>query len=256
MTIRIATIILAICALTSAPAVAQTTQPAATTQPAGEDRQVGHVGGEPIMLSELNTDMNIPAHGALHQRITGPLWEKWMQANAEKLKPTEAELASTRAWIEQQRQLAEQSRQQQLAQMKQALQGDQFTEQQKQQIQQQIDAMSQPMPPVSDQFAPWWVTNYKAQRMLYENFGGGRVIFQQTGLEALDAMHKWLKAQETAGAFAITDPDLKQKFYGYWTDMQHQVIPADQVEAEFLNPEWMPQSAPTTQPSATTQPAE
>ncbi len=57
----------------------------------------------------------------------------------------------------------------------------------------------------------------KAQRLLHENFGGGRLLFQQAGVEAFDATHQLLRQSEAAGRFAITEPTLHALAYDYWT---------------------------------------
>lgn len=70
-------------------------------------------------------------------------------------------------------------------------------------------------------FATWWLSSFKFQRHLYYRYGGGRVPWQQAGLEAFDAMHRWLTENEEKGDFKITDPDLRAKFYEYWTTMRN-----------------------------------
>lgn len=57
----------------------------------------------------------------------------------------------------------------------------------------------------------------KAQKLLYEQFGGGRLLFQQSGVEAFDATRRLLEERESAGAFAITDPEVRALAYEYWT---------------------------------------
>lgn len=59
--------------------------------------------------------------------------------------------------------------------------------------------------------------NIKLQKALYDAFGGGRVLFQQGGVEAFDATRKLLEQKEAAGEFAITDPQVRQLAYAYWT---------------------------------------
>lgn len=59
--------------------------------------------------------------------------------------------------------------------------------------------------------------NIKLQKALYDAFGGGRVLFQQGGVEAFDATRKLLEQKETGGEFSITDPQTRKLAYDYWT---------------------------------------
>lgn len=67
-------------------------------------------------------------------------------------------------------------------------------------------------------FAEWYLSRLKFQQSLYRRYGGGRILWQQAGPEAFDAMHRWLQAREKAGDFRISDPALRAKFYEYWTN--------------------------------------
>ena len=57
----------------------------------------------------------------------------------------------------------------------------------------------------------------KAAKLLYDQYGGGRLLFQQGGTEAFDAMRRLLEQRESEGAFAITDPQARALAYDYWT---------------------------------------
>ena len=57
----------------------------------------------------------------------------------------------------------------------------------------------------------------KLQARLYQDFGGGRLLFQQGGAEAFDATLRLLEQRESEGAFAITDPEVRALAYDYWT---------------------------------------
>ena len=68
-----------------------------------------------------------------------------------------------------------------------------------------------------------WLTMHrrKFEMYLYRNYGGGRIIHQQFGPEALDARRKLLLKFEEAGKFQITDPELRQLAYDYWERPSH-----------------------------------
>jgi hypothetical protein len=67
-------------------------------------------------------------------------------------------------------------------------------------------------------FVQHFYGRHKFQQSLYREYGGGRVLFQQFGNEAFDAMHRWLKEREKAGDFRIDNPELRSKLYEYWTN--------------------------------------
>jgi hypothetical protein len=93
------------------------------------------------------------------------------------------------------------------------------------------------------------LSQWKFQRHLYQNYGGGRLLFQQGGMEAFDAMHRWLRESEKAGDFKITDRELHTEFYAYFTTTKHGAFlqdPNEEKNAElrrlFLHPDWLQQS--------------
>jgi hypothetical protein len=61
----------------------------------------------------------------------------------------------------------------------------------------------------------------KFEMHLYRNYGGGRIIHQQFGPEALDARRKLLLELEQAGKFQIIDPELRKLAYDYWERPSH-----------------------------------
>lgn len=61
----------------------------------------------------------------------------------------------------------------------------------------------------------------KFEQYLYDNYGGGRIIHQQLGPEALDARRKLLLELEAAGKFQISDPELRKLAYDYWERPNH-----------------------------------
>eukprot|EP00913_Durusdinium_trenchii_P035319 g33049.t1 len=67
-------------------------------------------------------------------------------------------------------------------------------------------------------FVEIYYPGLKFQRHLHRTYGGGRILFQQFGPEAFDAMHRWLREREKAGDFSIADPKLRALLYQYWTD--------------------------------------
>lgn len=68
----------------------------------------------------------------------------------------------------------------------------------------------------------WFLMNgRKFEQYLYDNYGGGRIIHQQLGPEALDARRELLLELERNGKFEITDPELRKLAYDYWERPVH-----------------------------------
>lgn len=61
----------------------------------------------------------------------------------------------------------------------------------------------------------------KFERYLYDNYGGGRIIHQQFGPEALDAQKKLMMMLEESEKFQIIDPELRKIAYEYWERSNH-----------------------------------
>jgi len=58
---------------------------------------------------------------------------------------------------------------------------------------------------------------WKYNAYLYKNFGRGRLLFQQAGIEAFDATHEFLKYLEREKYFEITDVSIREAVFAYWT---------------------------------------
>lgn len=104
---------------------------------------------------------------------------------------------------------------------------------------QRLDAR---LTPPGRKFARWMVTNWKLQHHIYMAYGRGRVLWQDAGLEAFDAMRVWLEAREWAGDFRIDDSVLRDRLYAYWTSVDHGDAlsgDADFIQHEFLDPYWL-----------------
>lgn len=89
-----------------------------------------------------------------------------------------------------------------------------------------------------------FVRSWKINKALYAKYGG-RVIFQQAGVEPLDAYRDFLREQEKNGAFRILDKKYEAPFWRYFTnDAMHNFYPKDDG-AKFINtPWWMMEQPP------------
>jgi hypothetical protein len=84
------------------------------------------------------------------------------------------------------------------------------------------------------------VESWKFNKALYEQYGG-RVIFQQAGIEPLDAYRAWLEDEEKAGNFEINVPKWNDAFWEYYKPKYHTFVDAPEP---FKTPLWkMPRAA-------------
>ena len=84
------------------------------------------------------------------------------------------------------------------------------------------------------------VERWKINRSLYDHYGG-RIIFQQFGLEPLDAYRRYLEERQEAGDFAFHDDAMSEHFWRYFRDDRiHSFLETGSEEEEmaFSVPPW------------------
>jgi heat shock protein HslJ len=82
------------------------------------------------------------------------------------------------------------------------------------------------------------IRQWKLNRALYQQYGG-RVIFQQLGLEPLDAYRRYLEERQAAGDFKIHDKTLEERFWRYFTDdSMHDFYEPGSEQGAFSSPPW------------------
>jgi hypothetical protein len=82
-----------------------------------------------------------------------------------------------------------------------------------------------------------FVRAWKINKALYAKYGG-RVIFQQAGVEPLDAYRDFLKEHESNGSFKILDKKYETPFWRYFVnDAMHTFYSKDDG-VKFINTPW------------------
>lgn len=111
-------------------------------------------------------------------------------------------------------------------------------------MQEQTKGMEEQLRLIKRQIAQRFVRRWKLNKALYAKYGG-RVIFQQAGVEPLDAYRDFLREQEKNGAFQILDKKCEAPFWRYFTnDAMHTFYSKDDG-AKFINtPWWMMEQPP------------
>jgi hypothetical protein len=91
--------------------------------------------------------------------------------------------------------------------------------------------------------AQGFVTRWKINKALFEKYGG-RVIFQQAGVEPLDAYRDFLKEQEKKGAFQITDKQCEADFWRYFTNENMHTFYDREEGAKLMETPWWMKETP------------
>ena len=208
--------------------------------------QIGTVLGQPVYRDQLTAKEGAALSNELHNLFSYPVMQQYRAAHREELQPTEREISNAAAhfdgWHNERLKARDHPLTDRRAEIEQALAKPGLAAEEKQRLEDERQVIDSQLRPPGRRFAGWMVANWKLQRHLYQEYGGGRVLWQQAGLEAFDAMHAWLKQREKMGDFTISDPLLHEQFYAYWTTVDHSASLSDDqrfIEHEFLNPYWL-----------------
>jgi hypothetical protein len=214
--------------------------------------QIGEVGGKPVFRDEV-TD------ATLHSVFLGAALERYRETHQAEIALTEAEIQVAGEYFDRKHRErleaagGEAKLREQMRTIETQLATPGLPEEDQQKLEMDHRRLrSQLRLPSDDGFARFVLNNWKLQKHLYENYGGGRILWQQAGLEAFDAMHRWMEAQEKAGVFKITDAALRARLYEYWTRDHGPFLTADKerIRKEFLEPEWLAPTPAKESPSA------
>ena len=211
---------------------------------ADEKREpIGAVLGKPVYRDEIDRDRDL--RGELHRLFTRPVLDKYVAAHQEELEPTKEEIdAMAKSFADSKAERLKKDEPELIkrqAEIEQRLQQPDLAEKERSKLETELRIIEIRRRPTPREFLQMFVKQWKLQKHLYDKYGGGRILWQQFGIEAFDAMHKWLQAQEEAKEFTISDPSLRKMFYAYWTTHNHGSFLWSDKEAirrEFLEPKW------------------
>jgi len=219
--------------------------------------QIGEVLGKPVFRDEiLEADRKVPDSEVLHARFLSPLVKKYQQEHQKELTPSPQEVEAMVAFsrkkdpdwekeeLEFQQNLLELK--EELKKIESRLEDATLSPEQRRELENEKSTGEAWLEVLNTEhfIQLVLVKHWKFERHLYDNYGRGRILWQQLGWEAFDAMHNWLKSQEDHGHFKITDPQLHRSFYRYWRDMHHDFLINTEGDEEllrsvFLEPEWL-----------------
>ncbi len=111
-------------------------------------------------------------------------------------------------------------------------------------MKEQTKGREEQLRPMKRQMAWQFVKRWKINKALYAKYGG-RVIFQQAGVEPLDAYRDFLKEKEKNGSFQILDKKYEASFWRYFTNDDMHTFYSKDDGAKFINtPWWMMEEPP------------
>ena len=101
------------------------------------------------------------------------------------------------------------------------------------------EKMREQLRPMMRNMAKQWIMKWKINKSLYEKYGG-RVVFQQSGVEPIDAYRDFLRDQEKAGSFKIMREAEKELFWEYFTNEKMHTFSEDKDALRLIeNPWWL-----------------
>ena len=216
-----------------------------------QKEQIGEVLGKPVYRDEIRNGKNVRRHAELHRLFSAPVIRVYRQTHEAEITPTESEIAIATAHFDKKHRERIKGQESELRgklkAVEEKLASKELKEEEKQQLEIERRTLQSKLKAPGRFFALFVLRNWKLQRHLYDEYGGGRILWQQAGLEAFDATRKWLESLEKAGKFKITDPALRTVFYEYWTTQKHGAFLTDdeiRIRREFLEPEWREEPSP------------
>jgi hypothetical protein len=206
--------------------------------------QIGESLGKPVYRDEIRTEKNVTLSGELHRLFTVAAGEEYRSQHEKEITPTPTEIAAAQKYYDAKH--AERMKEQEpglldkLKEIDTQLKQAELNDDERGKLLNVKQLLERQRLPPGESFAVFVMKNWKIQQHLYKKYGGGRLLFQQAGVEAFDANRKWLESLEAAGKFKITDPKLRSSLYEYWTRDQGSWIIKDEKDIqEFIEPEFL-----------------
>ena len=216
-----------------------------------EREKIGEALGNPIYRDQIDESGDL--HGQLNNLFIMPFQKKYLEAHKDELEVKDWEIEYVARYFEKKynediktkdselnRQLA--ATRQQVREVEKKLTNKNLSPGGREALEKEKIFLQTMLKPPGKDAAKYLLSSWKYYRLIYENFGGGRIILEQEGPVPYDAMLKWLKQHEQQGDFKITDPKLHEAFYSYWKANQNSryFLDKQRIQSEFLHPPWGP----------------
>ncbi len=229
-----------IVSLLAAPVAAQKKTPAPR-------EQIGTVLGKPVYRDQIDKQHNLEQSEALQHLFGYPLFELYYQKHQKQFKATPQEIKSAMDAYSKdpvsvkEFQEIERLNREILSEIKSKLKQSDLSQTERQRLKSKEKKLQEEIKLGAFQFFVIGLIEVeKFERHLYLSNGRGRIRGMIIGEEAFDARHQWLKTQEKQGKFTITDPQLRDAFYKFWTDQQQRgyILNSQDSIKSFLEPVW------------------
>jgi beta-lactamase regulating signal transducer with metallopeptidase domain/outer membrane protein assembly factor BamB len=206
--------------------------------------QIGEVLGKPVYRDEVQDD-------TLQGIFLSPVLAKYQDAHRAAITPTEDELKFATEYFDKEHRKrldaagGEAKIREQMKAIEERLARTDLPDDEQQKLELEHRVLQHKLKLPGRVFAQFMLNNWKFQKHLYEEFGGGRILWQQAGVEAFDATRICLESLEKKGEFKITDATLRAKLFDYWTRSHGSFLTDDKerIRREFLEPEWIAPAA-------------
>ena len=222
------------------PASSQTDQTKTSEQ---ENETIAVVLGKKITVKDKDK---------LNGIIFGALLEQYAKEN--KIEPTEAELDAFVKKTEEMRKQQQVDFKKDRKRLTQELNSPSLTDKEKQEKAERLKTiesilkstkeqeektkgMEEKMRTMTRNMAHHFVKTWKINKSLYEKYGG-RIIFQQAGVEPLDAYRQFLKEQEKKKAFQILNKNYEASFWKYFVNDSMHTFYSKDDGAKFMKTPW------------------
>lgn len=212
-------------------------------------RKVGTVLGKPVYRDQLDKKQPGGLENSLRQTFLADVFKQYREEHAEEITPTDAEIKLAAKRFDQLHRErikeVEPELRARLAELeKQAAEPefDALPKEEQSKLEVETLTLKGRLTAPGERFAKFMLNNWKLQRLIYDRYGGGRLLWQQAGVEAFDATRTLLETLEKEKKFEVTDPEMRDLLYRYWTTQNHGAFLVDdeeRIRKSFLEPDWM-----------------
>jgi polyribonucleotide nucleotidyltransferase len=216
------------------------------------DQSKAHDGENETIAVVLGKKITLKDKDKLNGMIFGALLENYASENS--IEPTEAELDAFVKRTEEMRKQQQADFEKDREKLTQELKSSSLTEKEKKEKTERLNTiesilkttkeaeertkgMDEEMRTMKRNMARHFVRTWKINKSLYEKYGG-RIIFQQAGIEPLDAYRQFLKEQEKKKAFEILNKDFEASFWKYFVDDSMHTFYSKDDGAKLMETPW------------------
>ena len=207
-----------------------------------------------VIAVVLGKKLTVKDKDKLNELIFGALLDNFAKEN--KIEPTEDELNAFILKMEEKEKQHQIKFEQDREKLVKGLKSSSLTDQERKEKESQLQTiesilkttreMKEQTKGMEEQLRPsvkQYVRAWKINKALYAKYGG-RVIFQQAGVEPLDAYRDFLRDQERRGVFQILEKKYETPFWKYFTNDAMHTFYSKEDGAKFINTPWWLMEAP------------